>query len=67
MPFAWLGPGQADSTELMLCDSPSSQFGLVTGAGADPRSSVRTWLKGETRLTDLNPSRSSLDAGTAVD
>lgn len=37
------------------------------GAGADPRSSVRTRFQGAARLTDLNHSQSSLDAGTAVD
>ncbi|EHB12928.1 hypothetical protein GW7_06750 [Heterocephalus glaber] len=42
---------------------PSSHLRLVTGAGADPHSSVRTRFKGETRLTDLNQSQSSLDAG----
>ena len=51
-----------NSTEVMLCDSPSSQLRLVPGAGADPQSSVRTWCKGEARLTDLNQSQSSLDA-----
>lgn len=55
------------STELTLCDSPSSQLRLVTGAGADPHSSLRTRFNGEARPTDLNESQSSLDAGTAVD
>lgn len=41
------------STELNPWDSPISQLRLVTGAGAGPRSSVRTRCKGETRLTDL--------------
>lgn len=55
------------STELNPWDSPISQLRLVTGAGAGPRSSVRTRCKGETRVTDLIQSQSSLDAGTAVD
>lgn len=65
--LVWPGPVQAtDSTELMLCDSPSSQLRLVTGNGAESPSSARTQFK-EVRLTDLNLSQSSLDAGTAVD
>lgn len=59
------GACAGNSTELTLCDSPSSQLRLVTGNGAE--SSVRTQFKGEVRLTDLNQSQSSLDAGTAVD
>lgn len=61
------GACAGNSTELMLCDSPSSQLRLVTGAGGHPQSSVRTRFKGEARLTDLNQSQSSLDTGTAVD
>lgn len=60
------GACAGNSTEV-LCDSPSAQRRLVPGAGADPQSSVRTRCEGEVRLTDLNQSRSSLDAGTAVD
>lgn len=61
------GACSGNSTELTLCDSPSSQLRLVTGNGAESQSSVRTQFKGEVRLTDLNQSQSSLDAGTAVD
>lgn len=60
------GACAGDSTELTLCDSPSSQLRLVTGNGAESPSSARTQFK-EVRLTDLNLSQSSLDAGTAVD
>ena len=46
-------------------DVPSSPFGRLTGLAQIPGSSVRTRFKGETRLTDLNPSQSSLDSGTS--
>lgn len=62
------GACAGDSTGLTPpCDSLSSELRLVTGAGADPQSSVRTRFKEEARLTDLNQSQSRLDAGTAVD
>lgn len=55
------------STELKPWDPPRSQFRPGRGLARGPHSSVRTRCQGETRLTDLIQSQSSLDAGTAVD
>ena len=62
---ARLGPGQADSSTALMFQAPSS--GGSRGLAQIPGSSVRTRFKEESRLTDLDPSQSSLDSGTAVD